>query len=174
MKRWKTCFLFFLSKQLPWGECSHEAVEGAVSKVDERRHVDSEMATRVSLLCSSKRNLNGNESKSVRLALRCLQLAIEERIQHPPRRKILAFQSCLDAFSNAKICIRLQNLVLSPTRSPPQWGQKPRGGGSAALLWVLTYSHQMRRSNSEIARQMSRAKWFIEYFILSERASKSP
>ena len=43
-KRWKTSFLLFsLSKQLPWVKCSHEAVEGAVGKIDERRHVDSEM-----------------------------------------------------------------------------------------------------------------------------------
>ena len=55
VKRWKTSFLLFsLSKQLPWVKCSHEAVEGAVGKIDERRHVDSEMATRVSLPCSSK------------------------------------------------------------------------------------------------------------------------
>ena len=44
MKRWKTSFLLFsLSKQLPWVKCSHEAAEGAVGKIDERRHVDSEM-----------------------------------------------------------------------------------------------------------------------------------
>ena len=36
-------FSFSLSKQLPWVKCSHEAVEGAVDKIDERRHVDSEM-----------------------------------------------------------------------------------------------------------------------------------
>ena len=43
----------YLNK-LPWVKCSHEAAEGAVGKIDERRHVDSELATRVSLPCSSK------------------------------------------------------------------------------------------------------------------------
>ena len=44
VKRWKNQFpsLPYLNK-LPWVKCSHEAAEGAVGKIDERRHIDSEM-----------------------------------------------------------------------------------------------------------------------------------